>query len=213
VKALLLRMMDFGYRALILGDPKDEYQLLCRALGVEPFRIGPGLQTRINPLSFGPLAGGWDQLNGEEAQSRSAIVFGRWLTWCADWSAASGLWNTGVPFGPTDEVVVKAALQHLTGYRQGYSRMREVTIPQLWQLLDDPTDDLVTQCRYESRRHFLNETRMLRDALGQLVSGALAGLFDDHSTINVDWRAPIQSSACPGSSRSATRRSASPCSA
>ena len=62
VKALLLRMMDFGYRALILGDPKDEYQLLCRALGVEPFRIGPGLQTRINPLSFGPLADGWDQL-------------------------------------------------------------------------------------------------------------------------------------------------------
>ena len=43
VKALLLRMMDFGYRALILGDPKDEYQLLCRALGVEPFSIGPGL--------------------------------------------------------------------------------------------------------------------------------------------------------------------------
>ncbi len=42
-------MMDFGYRALILGDPKDEYQVLCRALGVEPFRIGPGLQTRINP--------------------------------------------------------------------------------------------------------------------------------------------------------------------
>jgi hypothetical protein len=54
VKALLLRMMDFGYRALILGDPKDEYQLLCHALGVEPLIIGPGLPTRINPLSFGP---------------------------------------------------------------------------------------------------------------------------------------------------------------
>ena len=53
VKALLLRMMGFGYRALILGDPKDEYQLLCRALGVEPLSIGPGLPTRINPLSFG----------------------------------------------------------------------------------------------------------------------------------------------------------------
>jgi hypothetical protein len=26
VKALLLRRMDFGYRALILGDPKDEYE-------------------------------------------------------------------------------------------------------------------------------------------------------------------------------------------
>jgi hypothetical protein len=165
--------------------PKDEYQLLCRALGVEPFRIGPGLQTRINPLSFGPLAGGWDQLNAEEAQSRAAIVFGRWLTLVHGLVGSQRIGEHRVPFGPTDEVVVKAALQQLTGYRQGYSRMREVTIPQLWQLLDDPTDDLVTQCRYESRRHFLNETRLLRDALGQLVSGALAGLFDDHSTIDV----------------------------
>ena len=32
-----------------------------------------------------------------------------------------------------------------------------------------------------------------RDALGQLVSGTLAGLFDDHTNIDVDWRAPIQS--------------------
>jgi hypothetical protein len=34
---------------------------------------------------------------------------------------------------------------------------------------------------------------LLRDALGQLVSGALAGLFDDHTNIAVDWNAPIQS--------------------
>ena len=42
-------------------------------------------------------------------------------------------------------------------------------------------------------RHFLDETRLLRDALGQLVTGTLAGLFDDHTNIDVDWRAPIQS--------------------
>ena len=35
-KAFILRMMDFGYRILILGDPKDEYEPLCRSLGVEP---------------------------------------------------------------------------------------------------------------------------------------------------------------------------------
>jgi hypothetical protein len=28
--------------------------------------------------------------------------------------------------------------------------MREVTIPQLWQLLNNPTHDLVSGCRYES---------------------------------------------------------------
>lgn len=71
--------------------------------------------------------------------------------------------------------------------------MRETTIPELWHLLDNPSKDLIAQCRYSNQRHFLDATRLLRDALGQLVSGALAGLFDDHTTVDVDWRAPIQS--------------------
>lgn len=75
VKAFCLRMMDFGYRTLILGDPKDEYEKLCRALGVQPFAIGHGLGARINPLAFGPLAQGWADLPTAEAQRRAAIVF------------------------------------------------------------------------------------------------------------------------------------------
>jgi hypothetical protein len=112
-------MMDFGYRALILGDPKDEYKLLCRALGVEPFRIGPGLPTRINPLAFGPLGDGWDRLDAEEALNRAAIVFGRWLTLVCGLLGSQRIGEHRVPLGPSDEVVVKAALQHLTGYRHG----------------------------------------------------------------------------------------------
>ena len=73
-KAFVLRMMDFGYRALILGDPKDEYEPLCRAFGVEPFRIGPGLHARINPLALSPRGQGWSDLSAEDAKSRAAIV-------------------------------------------------------------------------------------------------------------------------------------------
>ena len=193
VKAFALRMMDFGYRTLILGDPKDEYEKLCRAFGVEPFVIGHGLPARINPLAFGPLAQHWDQLSAAEAQRRTAIVFGRWLTLVRGLVGSQRLGDHHVPFGPTDEVVVKAALQTLTGYRHGHTNLTETTIPKLWRLLDTPTPDLITECRYASERQFLDETRLLRDALGQLVSGALAGLFDDHTTINVDWTAPIQS--------------------
>ena len=192
-KAFCLRMLDFGYRVLILGDPKDEYEKLCRALGVEPFAIGHGLGTRVNPLAFGPLAQGWDDLPAAQARGRAAVVFGRWLTLVRGLVGSQRIGEQRVPFGPTDEVVVKAALQYLTGYAHGSTRMREVTIPQLWQLLDNPTDQLVTECRYASVRQFLDQTRLLRDALGQLVSGALAGLFDDHTTIEVDWQAPIQS--------------------
>jgi RHS repeat-associated protein len=193
VKAFVLRMMDFGYRTLVLGDPKDEYEKLCSAFGVQPFAIGPGLPTRINPLAFGPLGQGWTGLSAAEAQARAAVVFGRWLTLLRGLVGSQRIGDQRVPFGPTEEMIVKTALTDLTGYTAGQTRMREVTIPQLWRLLDSPTDQLVTDCRYQSARHFLDESRLLRDALGQLVSGALAGLFDDHTTIDVDWAAPIQS--------------------
>nr|WP_300147681.1 ATP-binding protein [Propionicimonas sp.] len=192
-KAFLLRMTDFGYRVLILGDPKDEYEPMCRALGVEPFTIGHGLPARINPLDFGPLGKGWADLPAAEAQRRSAVVFRRWLTLVRGLVGSQRLGEHRVPFGPTDEVVVKAALSHITGYTSAATRLSEPTIPLLWHALDQPTDELITECRYRDRRHFLDETRLLRDALGQLVSGVLSGLFDDHTTINVDWTAPIQS--------------------
>ncbi|HEY0950434.1 ATP-binding protein, partial [Nocardioides sp.] len=193
VKAFVLRMMDFGYRTLIVGDPKDEYEKLCHALEVQPFAIGHGLPARINPLAFGPLGPGWEHLDPAAAQARAAVVFARWLTLIRGLVGSQRIGEARVPFGPSDEVVVKTALADLTGYAHGQSRLREVTIPQLWQALDTPTDALVTDCRYASRQQFLDDTRLLRDALGQLVTGALAGLFDDHTTIDVDWHAPIQS--------------------
>ncbi len=188
VKAFCLRMLAYGYRILILGDTKDEYEPLCRALGVEPFVVGLGLPARINPLAFGPLGHGWDRLDAAEAQRREAIMFARWIV------LIRGLVGSQqVPFGPVEETAVGEALRILTGYRTAATRLVEVTIPQLWHALDEPADELVTACRYADRRHFLDGTRTLRDALGSLVKGHLAGLFDDHTSIAVDWRAPIQS--------------------
>ncbi len=192
-KAFLLRMIDFGYRVLILGDPKDEYEPLCRALGVQPFAIGHGLPARINPLDFGPLGEGWATLTATEAQRRAAVIFRRWLTLVRGLVGSQRVGDHPVPFGPTDDVVVRAALAQITGYTNAATTLAEPTIPALWRALDEPSTDLVTECRYRDRRHFLDETRLLRDALGQLVSGVLSGLFDDHTTISVDWTAPIQS--------------------
>jgi len=192
-KAFILRMMDFGYRSLILGDPKDEYEPLCRFLGVEPISIGPWLPARINPLAFGPLGQHWDTLDREATHARSAVIFSRWLSLIRGLVGSQRVGAHPVPFGPVEEQVVKAALRDLTGYGSGATILTETTIPQLWNLLTTPTSDLVDACRYGSTRHFLDETRLLRDALGQLVDGALAGLFDDHTTITVDWAAPIQS--------------------
>jgi hypothetical protein len=188
VKAFTLRMLAYGYRALVLGDIKDEYEPLCRALGVEPFVIGHGLPTRINPLDFGPLGQDWQGLDAAEARRREAVVFARWLV------LIRGLVGSQqVPFGPAEETAVGEALRLLTGYRSGATSLAEVTIPQLWWSLSEPGEELVRLCRYADERHFLDATRTLRDALGSVVKGSLAGLFDDRTSIAVDWRAPIQS--------------------
>ncbi|WP_238146581.1 ATP-binding protein [Ornithinimicrobium murale] len=192
-KAFCLRMMDFGYRTLILGDTKDEYEALARYLGVEPIALGPGLVARVNPLAIGPLAIGWENLSRTEAQARAAVVFGRWLTLVRGLVGSQRIGEARVPFGPSDEVVVKTALAALTGYASGATTLVETTIPALWHALDNPTDQLVADCRFATARHFLDHTRLLRDALGQLVDGALAGLFDDHTNIDIDWTAPMQS--------------------
>ncbi len=193
VKAFCLRMMDFGYRVLVLGDPKDEYEILCRTLGVEPIAIGQGLTARINPLDFGPLAHGWANLDPAEAQQRATVVFSRWLTLLRGLIGSQRIGQRPVPVGPSEEAVLEAGLRLLTGYTAGNTTLTETTIPALWRLLDEPPGQLVTSCRYASVRQFLDETRLLRDSLGQLVTGSLRGLFDDHTTIRLDWTAPIQS--------------------
>jgi hypothetical protein len=192
-KAFCTRMMPFGYRTLVLGDPKDEYEALCRAHGVEPFVIGPGMTTRINPLDMGPLAHDWDRVGAEEQKRRATMIFGRWLTLIRGLVGSMKIGQAHVPFGPDEAEVVRNALQILTGYAAGSTHLTETTIPALWHLLRQPTPDLVAACQYESERVFLDSTRLLRNALGQLVTGALAGLFDAHTTISIDWRAPIQS--------------------
>ena len=193
VKVFCLRMMDFGYRVLILGDTKDEYEALCRALGVEPFVIGHGLPARVNPLDAGPLGSGWERLDSAEANRRATTLFNRWVTLIRGLVGSQKVGGECVPFGPSDETAVASALRTLTGNADGSTTLREVTIPQLWNALDVPSNDLVAECRYASTREFYDGTRTLRDALGALVKGHLAGLFDAPTRIRPDWRAPIQS--------------------
>ena len=120
-------------------------------------------------------------------------MFSRWLTLIRGLVGSQKVGDRPVPFGPSEEKVVDTALKSLTGYTSGNSILTETTIPQLWHALDNPADELIASCHYASRQHFLNETRLLRDALGILVHGTLRGLFDDHTTIGLDWAAPIQS--------------------
>ena len=97
-----------------------------------------------------------------------------------------------VPFTPTESRVVNRVLRDLTGWSRGQSRLSAITIPMVWAALDTPTEELVAECRYQSRQDFFDGTRALRDALGSLCEGELEGLFDTASTFQPNWRAPIQ---------------------
>ncbi|MDR7254968.1 hypothetical protein J2X46_003970 [Nocardioides sp. BE266] len=187
VKAFMIRMIKFGYRSLVLGDVKDEYEDLARFLGVTPFRIGPGLPGRINPLDLGPLGLDWDKQSTEEQEKRATVIFNRWLMLIRGLVASQG-----VVFSPTEERVINKVLRHLTGWSAGASRLKPITIPHVWAALDSPTPGLVSDCRYESEQAFYDGTRPLRDALGALCEGSLQGMFDTESTFEPDWRKPIQ---------------------
>lgn len=187
VKAFMLRMIRFGYRSLVLGDVKDEYEDLAHFLGVDPFRIGPGLPGRINPLDLGPLALDWEKQTRAEQHRRATVTFNRWL-----FLLRGLVGSQGVSFTPTEERVVNKVLRHLTGWTSGASSLTPLTIPKVWAALDSPTDGLVSDCRYESRQDFFDGTRALRDALGALCEGSLQGMFDSESTYVPDSRAPIQ---------------------
>lgn len=187
VKAFMLRMIRFGYRSLVLGDVKDEYEDISRALGVQPFRIGPGLPGRINPLDPGPLALDWEKQDAAETARRGAIIFNRLL------ALIRGLVGSQhIPFTPTEARVVTHVLRDLTGWTSGQSRLTPVTIPMVWKALDNPSSELVDACRYDSQQDFFDGTRPLRDSLGSLCEGELQGLFDAPSTFQPNWRAPIQ---------------------
>ena len=57
-----------------------------------------------------------------------------------------------------------------------------------WSALLVDADELVEECRYASAREFYDGTRTLRDALGALVKGHLAGLFDAPAFIRREHR-------------------------
>jgi len=188
VKAILFRLMHFGVRTLIAGDVKDEYERLCAAVGVQPFALGVGLPARINPLDVGPLGQDWRSLTDEQRAERARVIFGRWLVLLKALIGAQGIATT-----PADEDALTAVLADLTGWTAGSSLLRPITIPQVWAGLRDPTDDLAHACRYTSPRQMTDATRQVTAALGAMVRGALAGLFDEPTNITIDWSAPIQS--------------------
>lgn len=188
VVAFLLRMMLFGIKTLISGDVKGEYTPLARALGITPIVLGRGSPARLNALDLGPLRHRWSRWSVRRQRDELDGVLGRWVTLLVALAQAQGYQPT-----VTDEAVLAQVLRRLIGAADGYTQLHPVTIPEVQRELADPDDALWDGLRFGSRRQFLDHTRSITDALANLVSGPLAGLFDDQTNVELDWDAPLQS--------------------
>ncbi|WP_226358706.1 ATP-binding protein [Pseudonocardia sp. ICBG601] len=188
VCAFCLRMMPFGFKTLISGDRKGEYTPVLRALGIEPIALGPGSPRRLNALDLGPLRTYWPAWSTERQRRELDVILGRWNRLLLSLAAAQG----HVP-SVTDEYVLHAVLRRLLGADDTTDQLRPVTIPQVTGLLADPDTDLWAGTRFVDRTEFTTQTRAVTDALSNLVTGPLAGLFDAETNFDLDWDAPIQS--------------------
>ncbi|RAS59550.1 hypothetical protein C8D87_114162 [Lentzea atacamensis] len=188
IVAFLLRMMCFGFRALIAGDVKGEYSPLVRALGITPIALGRGSPARLNALDLGPLRSRWAGWPVHRQREELAGVLGRWVKLLVALAEAQGYSPT-----VTDEAVLSAVLRRLVGVDDGYTELRPVTIPDVQRELAAPDDALWQATRFADRRQFLDLLRPITDALGNLIDGPLAGLFDEQTNFTLDWDAPVQS--------------------
>jgi hypothetical protein len=201
IKALALRLMCFGVRAFIAGDLKNEYAPLARALGTEPVELGPGLPGRLNPLDAGPLGQNLPHDPGQLAERLAEIHRRRLVLLCS--LAAMRL---GRALTPTEETAVSLAIYEASGrpsagpegegagQARGGAREASPTIPLVWAALRDPTTEMARELRVDRDSIVLlrEMIRPVTDAIGGMVRGSMAGLFDGPTTVRPDFSAPIQ---------------------
>jgi hypothetical protein len=182
------RLVPFGVRLFIPGDIKGEYPPLCRALGVEPVALGPGLPGRVNPLDTGPLGRNLPT-GGKDLVERLAEIHRRRLALLAN-MAEIRLRRRVSPF---EEQILSWALRQATGEAAGASILGTPTIPHVHARLRDPDADAVREHRVRGVEELRELSRDVTAALGGMIQGVLGGLFDAATTITPDWSAPIVS--------------------
>jgi type IV secretory pathway VirB4 component len=187
IKALALRLMAYGVATFVVGDIKNEYAPLARALGVTPVELGPGLGNRLNPLDAGPLG---ENLPTEHDVLRERLgeIHRRRLTLLSSLVTM----RLGRALDPTEEAALSLALRHASGEADAATTLADPTIPQVWQLLRDPDAEMARELRTAGAAELRDMIRPLTDALGNMVTGSLSGLFDGPTTARPDFSAPLQ---------------------
>jgi hypothetical protein len=172
-KALASRYIAFGRRVYVPADPKGEWTTVSDALGGQVIQLGLSRQTRLNPLDEGPRPANmrdesWRPLVEQRRMSLLAAL------------AESTL---GRPLRPVERTALDAALNIAS------KASATPMLPTIVDSLHAPS----TAYAGSSIAQLRTDGRDVAHALGRLVRGDLAGLFDGPSTVRFDPTQPIVS--------------------
>jgi len=165
-KALATRFIAFGRRVYVPGDPKGEWSVVTRAVGGQVIELGIGRPARLNPLDEGPRPSGLTDVSwrAQLSQRRMSLL------------AALAQSTVGRPLQPTERTALDAALD---------ASCRASQMPILPMVVDHLHLPAVGYSG-SSIEQLTSDGRDVAHALGRLVRGDLAGLFDGPSTVSFD---------------------------
>jgi type IV secretory pathway VirB4 component len=162
VKAYAWRQLAFD-RQIWAIDPKGEYAGLARAAGCTPLTIHPGGSVRLNPLDPGPAADSANETQGRRLGLLASLAEG----------------TLGRPLTPGEHAALAQALA--AACRTG----AVPTVPQVVDALAHPDGEAAANC-HTTKKGLAAESRDAALALGRLVTGDLAGMFDGPTTPGLD---------------------------
>ena len=171
VKTLLYRMLGVlgspgGLnRFALICDPKGEYDVLARYLGLTSLYLRPGGSVRINPLDPGPVRGDVRDLAMRRTQMVTAL--------------AAGVMDKGLE--QIEDAGVSWAIDALTPNWEARPTLNDVVA-----LLAGPTGEMVARSGM-SEPGLVADLRNVRLGLAKLLDRDMRGMFDGQSTERIDW--------------------------
>jgi len=166
VKSFLYRSVGVFGRWAAVVDPKGEYAPVAAALGMTVLKLHPGGTTRVNPLDPGPAATGDRHDDVHRQHTMVDALLGAVL---------------GRDLDPIEDATVGWALTALA------DRSERPTLGDLAHLLANPTADMAARANTDPVG-LAQRVEATTFALGKLIERDLRGMFDGHTTSEIDWQ-------------------------
>ena len=181
-KTLLLRAQAFGYRFVVPGDVRGEYQPLARALGIDPITLGPGMDRPLNALSVPAPPSGMD------TGAWWDIVRAHWE------SLLEGVIRAALPrqreLTPAESTALELALDQITRTDHGSpDRAAPASLPRLMDALFNPEEHAAREMRLTTNQ-IRHATADLGLVVRRLVKGSLRGLVAGTDQTTFDATVP-----------------------